>query len=517
MKYVRKEYFIGLLVVALVAAVGIWAVRRDWSGSGDPAAEAEFVDAGPFEVAVEVEPSTPQVGENHIRIHVRTQEGEPVTDAEVVAVAEMPAMGTMPAMYAQADVIEIAPGLYEGDFELSMAGEWPLAVEIAVGNDKHVDLTYDMATGRKGLELATATPVGDTAYYTCPMHPSVKAAEPGQCPICGMDLVPVSVEELRSGSIIVDEGRRQAIGVKIGEVEREAFEIPIRLQGEVTYDPARMTDISLRFEGWIGDLSADYEGKLVKKGDVLFTVYSPELLSLQEEFLQTVQSTQSQSILPAARKRLRLWGLSEQQIAWLEKRDKAQDYLPIFAPADGVIIEKNVVNGSAFKTGETLLRLADLSEVWVEAFAYERDLPLIERGMQAIVKLPYLPLEEFTAEVMHTDPFMGATTRTARVLLNVNNEHGELKPGSFANVLLKADLGERLVIPEDAVLISGEKRIVFLDLGEGRLQPREILTGYSNGEEIVVLEGLEEGQAIVTSGNFLIASESKLKAGINQW
>lgn len=518
MKKFNKEYVVGFVALALVAIVGLWAAQRDWSGTPDRAdlTNAQFVDAGPFEVAVEVLPAAPEVGDNRIAIQVRTQEGEPVTDAEVVAVAEMPAMGTMPAMYAQADVVETAPGLYEGDFELSMAGEWPLAVEIVVGEDKHVDLTYEMATGREGLKLATATPVttDGTAYYTCPMHPSVKGAEPGQCPICGMDLVPVSEEEIQTGSIVVDEGRRQAIGVKTGIVVSEPFEVPLHLQGEVTYDPSRLTDISLRFDGWIGQLTADFEGKLVEKGDVLFTVYSPELLSLQEEFLQTRKSG---TLLEAARKRLRLWGLNEEQIAWLEKRDKAQDYVPIFAPADGVVIERNVVNGSAFRSGERLLRLADLHEVWVEAFAYERDLPLIERGMPALIKLPYMPMQEFAAEVMHTDPFLGIETRTARVLLRVKNETGDLKPGAFANVLLKADMGERLVIPEDAVLISGDKRIVFLDLGEGRLQPREITTGYNNGEQIVVLEGLEEGQAIVTSGNFLIASESKLRAGINQW
>jgi Cu(I)/Ag(I) efflux system membrane fusion protein len=520
---VRKEYLIGLVALGLLLVVGVWLVQRDWSASPGPVATegVEFHDAGPFLVAVSVRPETPQVGENQIVIQVKNEDGEPVTDAEVIAVAEMPAMGSMPAMYAQADVVETAPGVYRGDFELTMAGEWPLAVEIVTEDGAHVDLTFEMATGREGIALATATPAGEIAYYTCPMHPSVKAAEPGQCPICGMDLVPVTRDELESGSIVLDEGRRQAIGVEIGEVIRKPFTKPIRLQGEVTYDPARLVDISLRFSGWIGDLAADYEGEPVEKGEILFTVYSPELLSLQEEFLQAVQrsrgNAQGSSLISAARKRLRLWGLNEAQIDWLAKREKAQDYVPIFAPKDGIVIERNVVNGSAFQAGERLLRLADLTQVWVRAFAYEQDLPLIERGMEALVTQPYLPTQEFPAEVMQVDPFVGAMTRTAQVRLQVGNEDGKLKPGSFANVYLQAELGEQLVIPEDAVLISGEKRIVFVDVGEGRLKPTTVVTGPSTGEQVVVLEGLSEGDEIVTSGNFLIASESKLRAGINQW
>lgn len=518
----RKEYVIGVSTLMLIVIIGIWVIQRDWSGGPKEidAADAQFVEAGPYDVAVSVEPNAPQVGTNHLVIQVRTKEGEPVTDAEVVAVAEMPAMGSMAAMHAQADIVEMSPGVYQGELELPMAGEWPLVVEIVVGEDRHIDLTYEMATGRLGLQLATATPTttDGTAYYTCPMHPSVRAAEPGQCPICGMDLVPVSQEEIRTGSIMVDEGRRQAIGVKTGVVAAQSFQVPIRLQGKIIYDPSRLTDISLRFGGWIGDLTADFEGKVVKRGDVLFTVYSPELLSLQEEFLQTLQrNRQGGSLLAASRKRLRLWGLSDEQIDWLEKKNRAQDYVPIFAPRDGVVIEKSIVNGSSFSSGERLLRVADLTEVWVEAYAYERDLRFIERGMAGVIKQPYLPEEAFPAEVMHVDPFVGETTRTARVRLRVSNESGALKPGTFANVYVEADLGERLVIPEDAVLVSGDKRIVFRDLGDGRLQPQEIITGYSNGEQVVVLKGLQEGDAIVTSGNFLIASESKLRAGINQW
>ena len=526
----NKEYLIGLSGLAALIVMTLLAMQLDWgsvlsaSGKNAAATDADFIEAGPFKVAVTVDPETPQVGKNRIVIHVTDLEGKPVRAAKVRAVGEMPAMGAMPAMYAQADIQETSPGVYEGDFDLPMTGSWPLAVDVATDESHHMDLSFDMATGRKGLQLTTATPSGDVAYHTCSMHPSVKSATPGTCPICGMDLVPVTREELQSGSVMVDEGRRQTIGVKTGEVIRAPFAVPIRLQGQVTYDQTRLTAISLRFDGWIGELQADYEGKSVRKGDILFTVYSPELLSLQEEYLETVKrnrqgavESQRQALVAASRKRLTLWGLNHAQIDWLEKQGKAQDYVPMFAPTDGVVIQKNIIAGSAFMRGQTLLQLADLSSLWVETFAYEQDLPLIEPGMPATVRLTNIPADNFEAKVMQVDPFLGDGTRTARVRLQVENADGRLKPGLFASVTVKANFGEMLLIPEDAVLVSGEKRIVFKDMGEGRLKPVVVRTGYSDGEHIVVRGGLQAGDTIVTSGNFLIAAESKLKAGVDQW
>lgn len=526
----KKEYVIGVSALVATLIVTLLAVQIDWgamfssSNRSITAKNSDFVQAGPFQIAVSVEPEAPQVGENRIVIQVKDQEGKPVSGAKVRAVGEMPAMGAMPAMHAQADIQESAAGVYQGDFELAMAGSWPLAVDVATDEAHHVDLAFDMATGRKGIQLTTATPSGDVAYHTCSMHPSVKSATPGTCPICGMDLVPVTREELQSGSVMVDEGRRQTIGVKTGEVIRAPFEVPIRLQGQITYDETRLSAISLRFDGWIGDLYADFEGKPVRKGEKLFTVYSPELLSLQEEYLETVKrgrqgsvGSQRQALVNASRKRLTLWGLNNAQIDWLEKQGQAQDYVPLFAPTDGVVIQKNIIAGAAFSQGQTLLKIADLSSLWIETFAYEQDLPLIEPGMSASVRLTNIPGDEFTATVMQVDPFLGENTRTARVRLQVDNTNGQLRPGLFARATLKADFGEMLLIPKDAVLVSGEKRIVFKDIGEGRLKPVTVRTGYSDDEYVVVRKGLQEGDRIVTSGNFLIAAESKLKAGVDQW
>lgn len=483
--------------------------------------DLDFIQLGNLEVAVLVTPTMPTVGKNHIQIFLRTKEGEPVEHAQLRAVGEMPAMGTMPAMYAQADIKETKPGLYEGDFELSMKGSWPFALAIETSEGQHTDVRFDISTNQEGIRLSGTSPASDIAYHTCSMHPSVKSAEAGTCPICGMNLVPVTKEDLKSGSIIIPQGKRQMIGVKTGHVIRENFSVPIELQGKISFNESTLSDISLRFDGWIGDLHADYEGKFIKKNEILFTVYSPELLSLQEEYLETLKRNQHNShannLLDASKKRLKLWGLNTPQIEWLEKQGKAQDYVPIFSPNDGVIIYKSIIAGSAFKKGERLLRIADLSSVWIEAFAYEQDFRLLEIGMEAKVQFPNLEFKDLGAELIQIDPFIDNNSRTRRVRLQANNDDGELIPGTFVNVKLQAELGELLTIPHDAVLVSGDKHIVFLDQGEGRLKPLQIRIGYSNGERVVVRKGLSENDAIVISGNFLVAAESKLKAGLDQW
>ena len=527
MSKLAKEYWVGCSVIVVILLLGLWIIQKDGSmmtffkANSSTVTQVNFINAGPFQLAVSTLPETPVVGKNHIVIQVRDNQEQPIQGADVRAVGEMSAIGSMPAMYVQADIVEITPGMYQGEFDVPMVGEWSLAVDVATDEAHHVDLSFEMVTGREGIKLITATPIDDVAYHTCSMHPSVKSATPGTCPICGMDLVSVTRDELQSGSILVDKGRRQAIGVKTGNVVKKHFEVPIILQGEVTFDETRLIDISLRFDGWIGNLNADFIGKPIRKGDILFSVFSPELLSLQEEYLGTQKRSGAGSkrndFTTASRKRLMLWGLTSQQVSWLGRQGKAQNYLPIFAPADGVVIEKNIVRGSAFKRGEGLLRLADLSSLWIETYAYEQDLPLIETGMSASVALSNLPEQGFEAKVMQIDPFLTKNTRTTRVRLDVKNANGLLKPGQFTRVTLKADLGDMLVIPEEAVLVSGDKRIVFRDLGDGRLQPQTILTGYSDGEYVIVREGLADGDAIVISGNFLIAAESKLKSGIDQW
>ncbi|HHJ15750.1 MAG TPA: efflux RND transporter periplasmic adaptor subunit [Gammaproteobacteria bacterium] len=508
--------FAALVVVAL--AGGIYLLNDSREDKPNTVDVAPFQQAGPYQVSVVVEPDPPKVGRNHITVLVQDAQDQPVTGAEVRAIAQMPAMGSMQAMIAAADIEETAPGRYQGDFELSMSGAWPLAVDVHSEALGHGDLTFDMATGRKGLGLATATP-GDISHYTCSMHPSVKSATPGTCPICAMNLVPVTKQEVQSGSILVDARRRQLIGVTTGVVERKHLRQTIRAAGQVTYDETRLTDISLKFDGWIGELTADYVGVPVRKGQTLFSVYSPELVSAQDEYLESLhrRKLDTDSLLGAARRRLSLWDIGPAQIRALEKRGRAAEYVPILSPVGGTVIEKLIVAGTAVKAGMKLLRIADLSRVWVEGQVYEYELPYVQVGMAAEVVLPEMPGRTFPSKVAYLYPYLESDTRTARVRVELPNPDGLLRPDMYAHVHLKVDLGERLVVPEGAVLYAGESRVVFLDLGEGRLQPRKIKTGLRNGDDIEVLDGLEAGDRVVTSGNFLIAAESKLKAGIDQW
>ncbi len=446
---------------------------------------ADFHEAGPFKVRAELDPETPKVGKNRVTIWVQDETGQPLGGAALKAVAVMPAMGSMPAMYAPAEMSETEFGQYEGTFQPSMGGEWPLTIEIEADAGKG-RITFDLATGRKGLRCAT-------------------------CGGAGADV---------PGTVRVDPARRQLIGITTGRVKQKNLRVTIRAAGSVTYDETRLRDVTLKFNGWIGELYANAIGKSVKKGKPLFTVYSPELLSAQEEYLEILRRASakgSKHRLKAARRRLRLWDISEAQIDALAKRGKAQEYISILAPASGVMIDKQIVAGSAFKAGQQLLRIADLSQVWVESQVYDYELPLIKVGMKAKVVLPELQDREYPAKVDFIYPFMEGYTHTARVRLILDNSDSFLRPDMYTYVHLKAKLGKRLVVPESAVLYSGETRVVFLDMGDGRLAPRKIKTGQRNRKWIEVLEGLEVGDTVVTSGNFLIAAESKLKAGVESW
>tara|TARA_R110001599_G_scaffold326461_2_gene539045 strand:+ start:9163 stop:10605 length:1443 start_codon:yes stop_codon:yes gene_type:complete len=446
--------------------------------------------AGAFEVGVMTDPRIPQVGKNRLIVDVRDANGKPIS-TQIEAYAEMPAMGAMPAMRAPADLQETAPGRYEGSVDLSMRGEWPLTVEIKdpVRGDKR--LQFDLATDREGLTIAAgATPVGGAA---------------------------MSMDD--ANVITIDNRRRQMIGVETGEATHRDMVKSIRAVGEVTFDERLLSQVALKFDGYIGDLKADYVGTEVTKNQVLFTVYSPELLAAQQEYLETRRRRPDaqNSLLRAARQRLALWDMSDQEIAALERRGEPLDYVAIHAPRSGTLIGRHIADGSAAKMGQTLLAIADLSSVWIEAEVFEADLQLVKVGMLASVTLPYLPGRAYTATVEYIYPYLDGQSRTGRIRLSLDNSNGDLKPDMYAQVSLQADIGHRLSVPEEAIIYAGESRVVFVDLGGGRLKPVHIKVGRSAQGFVEVLDGLTLGDTVVTSGNFLIASETRLKTGINQW
>ncbi|ADE14801.1 efflux transporter, RND family, MFP subunit [Nitrosococcus halophilus Nc 4] len=452
--------------------------------------------SGPFRVGVAVEPAAPQVGENRLKVVLEDRKGNPVSGAQIRAVAEMPAMGAMPAMQAPAEMQEIEPGLYQGTFDLPMEGSWPLTLAISASGMADRQISFDMATGRAGLQLTSgATRIDGSGEAT--------------------------LEEAPPGTVTLDARRRQLIGVETAEAKLVEMVRTIRAVGRVIYDETRLTDVSLKFDAWIGKLYVNYLGAKVQKGQPLFTVYGPELLAAQQEYLEIKRragrSDVTQALLEAARKRLSLWDMTPGEIAALERRDVPYDYVPIHAPRSGTVVAKNVVEGTAQQAGATLLRIADLSRVWVEAEVYEAELPLVGEGMKAEIHLPYLPDQRFQGVVDYVYPYLEGQSRTGRIRITLANPNGVLKPDMYAEVKLKAELGQRLTVPEEAVIIAGETRVVFEDLGGGRLAPRLVQTGQQANGLMEILSGLESGDRVVTSGNFLIAAESRLKAGIQQW
>ncbi|QDE93952.1 efflux transporter periplasmic adaptor subunit [Myxococcus xanthus] len=361
---------------------------------------------------------------------------------------------------------------------------------------------------------------GDIAHYTCPMHPSVKQHSPGACPICGMDLTPVSRAELASGIIRVDDLRRQRIGVKTAKVEQAAMDLSLRALGRVTFDEKSLVDVTLKLDGYIHELRVNATGEPVKKGDVLFTLYSPELYAAQQEYLlaRQSQSAANASLVGAARKRLELWGLSAAQIERVAQRGQPVENMPFLAPASGYVLEKNVVEGAAVKAGERLFRIAPLAKVWVEADVYEQDLARVQPGHPVEVTLPYLPGKKYAGSVGYVYPSLKGATRTGRIRIELPNPELELKPDMYADVRFVLQGGApRLQIPDSAVIYTGPRRLVFVDLGEGRLRPQEVKLGIKGNGTYEVLEGLSPGDVVVTSGNFLIAAESRIRSATDDF
>jgi Cu(I)/Ag(I) efflux system membrane fusion protein len=368
---------------------------------------------------------------------------------------------------------------------------------------------------------------GEISHYTCSMHPSVRLKEMGKCLICGMDLTPVTREEVESGVILIDSTRRQRIGVKTAPVKVAPMDLSVRALGRVTYDETALVDVTLKLDGYIHELHVGATGQLVKRGEALFTLYSPELYAAQQEYLLALKSQlaaresgapdRADSLVRASRKRLELWGLSGAQLDGIAKRGEPLENLPFPAPTSGYVLEKNVVEGAAVRAGERLYRIAPLDKVWVEADVYESDLPRVKVGQEVEVTLPYLPGKSFKGKVGYLSPALEASTRTGRIRVELRNPALELKPDMHAEVKLKIEGGSRLQVPESAVLYTGPRRLVFVDLGEGRLAPREVKLGVHAGETYEVLSGVKEGEVVVTSGNFLVAAESRIRSAADHW
>lgn len=371
-------------------------------------------------------------------------------------------------------------------------------------------------------------------YWVSPMDPTYVRMEPGKSPM-GMDLVPVYEEEGEqkegASTIRIDPATIQNMGVRYAQVERKLLSLSIRAYGYLTYDETKIYTVNTKFSGWIEKLYVNFEGDKVKKGDPLFDIYSPELVTAQEEYLLALQQCGplcespypsiregAKRLIEASRTRLHYWDLTDEQIREIEDSGKIKKTLTVYSPANGVVTQKNAFAGHYVKAGEHQYVISDLSTVWADVEVYEYELPWVRSGMAAEMDLTYIPGKRFQGKVVYVYPYLMEKTRTGKLRIEFHNARYELKPGMYATVYLEPVVSKNaLVIPQEAVIESGVRKVVFVALGNGKFQHREVKIGVEGGENLYqVLDGLKEGETIVVSAQFMLDSESRLREAIQK-
>jgi len=399
-----------------------------------------------------------------------------------------------------------------------------------------VALVRGAAAAERGLKAGMIDPKTGKKikYWAAPMDPTYIRDEPGKSPM-GMDLVPVYEEEGEekepASTIRIDPVTMQNMGVRLARVVRKPLVKTIRTYGTITYDEKRIYTVNTKFNGWIEKLYVNFVGEKVRAGRPLFEIYSPELVTAQEEYLLAVKqfgslhespypgvSDGARRLLEASRTRLKYWDLTDSQIEEIRKNGKVRKKLKIFSPASGVVIEKSAFEGNYVKAGEHQYVIADLSTVWVDVDIYEYELPWVYRGMAAEMDLAYIPGKRFKGRVLYIYPYLDSKTRTAKLRLEFKNPGLLLKPDMYANIYLGSALAkDTIVIPQEAVIDSGVRKVVFVSLGRGKFQPRDVELGAEgNNDEFQVLSGLREGEEVVVSAQFMLDSESRLREAIQK-
>ena len=331
-------------------------------------------------------------------------------------------------------------------------------------------------------------------------------------------------------SIDIDMRRQQLIGVRTVAAERRTLEHTIRALGTVKYDETRQTDINVKLDGWIRDLFVDYTGQPVRRGQPLFTLYSPQLLAAENEYVLALQTRdqlqrspvpetheRAESLVAAARQRLALWDVPEDELAAVEREKKPRGVMTIASPANGFVADKQAIRGMHVTPGQTLYKVADVATVWVEADVYEADIAAVHVGQTAAVTVDAYPGEKYLGRVVYIYPYMDQQTRTNKVRYAFTNSKGHLKPGMFANVEINAGSGEGVIVPTDAVLDSGRERIVFVASGEGRFEPRNVKVGLRTPDGVEIVDGVGEGELVAASAAFFLDSESQLRGSLQSY
>jgi len=396
-------------------------------------------------------------------------------------------------------------------------------------------------------------------YWTCRMHPSVHAKDPGKCPICSMDLVPVmkesatparssknapqhdhaamlagkptdsSVTSSPSHEFVVPVERQQQIGVSFAAVEMKPLSHSIRAVGRVVPETQRVWRVVSRTTAYVQELGVNAPGELVKKNQVLMKLYSPELLTTQRELIDLLRSRDGtsknthsargdfQRLIESAERRLRLWNVTDEQITKIEQTRQAEESLPILSKVDGVVQNLPVTQGANVAMGSSLVEVADLSVVWVWGEFYQDELPMLQIGQEVTVTSSSYPGEKFRGQITLIDPFIDNVKRTGRVRLDIQNPDLKLKPDMYVDLVLDMDMGRSLIVPVSAIIPTGKRNIAFVDKGDGKLEPRVLELGGKFGDVYAVKSGLKEGERVVASANFLIDAESKIQGALKDF
>ncbi len=426
-----------------------------------------------------------------------------------------------------------------------------LALAAAIGIVAWIIFGGSIGTWLKGEDTATAAaaqqrdgqptvaapdpdnPGRRVLYWYDAMNPQRRYDKPGKT-ADGMDLVPKYAEDdeaemsnMPIGTIKISAQKQQLIGVRTATVRREPLVRTLRTVGQVMADERRLAHIHLKISGWVEDVYADYVGQLLKKGQPLFTIYSPDLVATQEEYLiakrgeAALGNSQfpdvaqgSQSLLNSARQRLKLWDMSDEQIKRLDETRQVSRTTTYYSPTNGFVLERKAYPHTAITPDTELYTIADLSNIWINAEVYEFEVPYIRVGHAAEAQLSYYPGKTYTGKVTYIYPTVDPVARTVKVRLEFPNPKFEFKPGMFANVEFRIDYGQQILLPQEALLDSGQKQYVFIAHGDGMFEPRTVETGAKLDGKVVITSGLKPGDAVVLSGNFLIDSESRLKSAM---
>ena len=402
----------------------------------------------------------------------------------------------------------------------------------------------DEATATPAATGALTTPVGEVGgrkvlYWFDPMAPGSHFDKPGKSPFMDMQLVPKYADEAAPSGAAAAAGTKvdltpegvTAAGVRTVRVEKTKLEHVIRAVGTLEADERKLVHIASRVAGRLDRLYANFTGEFVRKGSPIFEIYSPDLVASQREYLLALENlsraekgasldylASARSLLEASRDRLRLWGLSDEQLEAVARSRQPELRIVYRSPTTGTVIQKNAVAGQYVKEGDDLYLLADLSDVWLYVQVYEYELGGVKVGQSVLATVTSFPGRQFRGRLTFVDPVVDASTRTGRVRVEIPNPDGTLRPGMFANAELKIDLGKRLAIPKSAVIDTGTRRVVYVRTGPTTFLGREVQIGSTAGDRVAVLSGLAEGDEVVTAANFLIDSQSQLATGASvQW